>query len=182
MTLWIPPNADLGELAGPSPDPRMKNFIGGFDAQGQVLPMTYMRMRAAAEKWVITKATPEGPATLLKSSRDMFCLGYYSYELVACSNSWSLFAVEAALKLRFNASKGTSFNQLIKAAHDQALISDYLADILDTGRQLRNRFVHEGKQPVWTLGMTGKVIGASFRIVADLYPEDEDVSESVVAG
>jgi hypothetical protein len=155
----------------------MENFAGGFDANGQVLPLTYMRMRAAAEDWIITRSTPEGPATLLKASRDMFCLGYYSYELVACSNSWSIFGVEAALKVRFNASKGTSFSKLVKTAHDQGLVSDYLADILETGRDLRNRFVHEGKQQLWTLGMAGVVIGASFRIVADLFPDDEQSTE-----
>jgi hypothetical protein len=81
------PGADLGEFAGPEPDPRMAGFLGGLDANGQPLPMTYRRRRAAADDWIITKATPEGPARLLKAARDMFALGYYFYELVACSNA-----------------------------------------------------------------------------------------------
>ncbi len=171
MSLWTPPGADLGEFAPPEPDERMRLFIGGLDVDGQPLPMTYRRTRSVADDWVITAATPEGPATLLKASRDMFALGFYSYELVACSNAWSLFAVEAALKLRLEAPQKTPFGRLIKDAKDAGLIGEHLADILDTGRDLRNRFVHEGKQPTWTLGMAGSVIGTSFKIVAELYPD-----------
>jgi hypothetical protein len=77
MNLWTPPGVDLGEFAGPEPDPRMTNFLGGLDANGQPLPMTYRRLRAAADDWIITDATPEGPARLLKAARDMFALGFY---------------------------------------------------------------------------------------------------------
>ena len=100
----------------------------------------------------------------------MFALGFYSYGLVACSNAWSIFAVEAALKLRLGPDERTPFRELIQRARKQGLITDYLADILDTGRELRNRFVHEGEQPVWTFGMAAEVIGSSFKIVAELYP------------
>ena len=65
----------------------MTNFLGGLDANGQPLPMTYRRLRAAADDWIITDATPEGPARLLRAARDMFALGFYAYELVACSNA-----------------------------------------------------------------------------------------------
>jgi hypothetical protein len=170
MNLWTPPGADLGEFDGPEPDPRMSNFVGGLDASGQPVPMTYRRLRAAADDWIITEATPEGPARLLRAARDMFALGFYSYELVACSNAWSIFAVEAALKLRLGADEKAPFRTLIMRARGQGLINDYLAGILHTGRELRNRFVHQGEQPVWSFGMAAEVIGASFKIVAELYP------------
>jgi hypothetical protein len=170
MNLWTPPGADLGEFDGPKPDPRMSNFVGGLDANGEPVPMTYRRLRAAADDWIITEATPEGPARLLKAARDMFALGFYSYELVACSNAWSIFAVEAALKQRLGANVKTPFRALIMEARSQGLINDHLADILHTGRDLRNRFVHRGDQPAWTFGMAAQVIGASFKIVAELYP------------
>ena len=79
MNLWTPPGVDLGEFAGPETDPRMINFLGGLDANGQPLPLTYRRLRAAADDWIITDATPEGPARLLKAARDMFALGFYAY-------------------------------------------------------------------------------------------------------
>ena len=79
---------------------------------------------------MITEATPEGPARLLRAARDMFALGFYSYELVACSNAWSIFAVEAALKLRLGADEKTPFRTLVMQARGQDLINDHLADIL----------------------------------------------------
>lgn len=150
----------------------MQHFIGGLDDRGQPLPMTYRRARSVADNWIITAATPEGPATLLKAARDMFALGYYSYELVACSNAWSLFGVEAALKLRLQASEKTPFGKLIKDAKESGLVSEQLAELLDTGREIRNRFVHQGMQPTWTLGMASRVVGTSFRVVAELYPDE----------
>jgi hypothetical protein len=175
--LWTPPGADLGEQDGPEADSRMKHFIGGFDDAGQPLPMTYRRMRDLADGWTVTAATPAGPASLLKTARDMFALGYYSYELVASANAWSLFGVEAALKIRFNATEKTNFQKLIRLAREVGLLDDALAEHLDTGRKLRNNFVHAGQQGVWTLGMAGKVIGASFELVAHLYPDEESVGD-----
>jgi hypothetical protein len=96
-------------------------------------------------------------------------LGFYSYELVACSHAWSIFAVEAALKLRLGADEKTQFSRLVKRAREQGLVSDHLADILSTGRRLRNKFVHRGEQPTWSFGMAAQVIGASFKIVTELY-------------
>src|SRR5690349_21797535 len=100
MTLWTPPGADLGEQAGPEPDKRMVHFIGGVDAQGQPLPMTFRRLRTRTETCPVTAATPEGPAMLLKTAREMFAHGFYVYEFVAASCAWAINAVEAALKLR----------------------------------------------------------------------------------
>ncbi|GAA0520951.1 hypothetical protein Ade02nite_65020 [Paractinoplanes deccanensis] len=102
----------------------------------------------------------------------MFSLGLYSYELIACSASWSITAVEAALKLRLDAGS-KPFQWLIELAIEKGMVSAYLGDILDAGRQIRNRFVHEGRQPIWTLGMASSVIGSSFKIVAELYPSPE---------
>ncbi|MBO3738337.1 hypothetical protein [Actinoplanes flavus] len=157
----------------------MKNFIGGFNDRGEPVEITFARMQAAAADWIITPSTPQGPAQLLKAARDMFCLGLYSYELIACSASWSITAVEAALKLRLDAGS-KPFQKLVTLAIEQELIDAYLGEVLDAGRQIRNNFVHEGRQPVWTLGMAGSAIGTSFKVVAQLYPAatpDEHIPE-----
>ena len=149
----------------------MPHFMGGLDGNGQPLPITYRRLRVAADGWHITPSTPEGPARLLKASADMFALGFYSYELVACSNSWSIFAVEAALKHRLGAAEKVPYAKLIEQASEKGLVPDHLAKILHNARDLRNGFVHEGIQPNWTFGMAAQVIGSSFKIVATLYPD-----------
>jgi hypothetical protein len=169
MSLWTPPGTDLGEFAPPEPDPRMTAFNGGFDEHGEPRPMTYRRLKEHADSWVITSTTPEGPATLLKTARDAFALSYYCYEQLAVAAGHSLFGVEVALKLRLE--RGGSFQSLIAIALDEELISSDVADVVDTGRAIRNRFVHEGKQPAWTFGLADGVIGASYRLVSELYPE-----------
>ncbi len=166
MGLWTPPGTDLGELAPPEPDPRMVTFSGGFDEYGEPRPMTYRRLREHADSWVITTTTPEGPATLLKTARDMFALSFYCYEQLVVAAAQSLFGVEVALKLRLGRKGG--FQHLIQVALNGGLISSEVADIVDTGRAIRNDFVHEGKQPVWTFGLADNVIGASYRLVSDL--------------
>jgi hypothetical protein len=65
ITIWTPPGANLGDLSGPTADPRMVNFIGGVDDQGHPRPMTYQRLRQRADQWAITETTPDGPARLL---------------------------------------------------------------------------------------------------------------------
>lgn len=177
MSLWTPPGTDLGELAPPETDPRMANFCGGFDEHGQSRPMTYRRLREHADTWVITSTTPDGAATLLKTARDMFALSFYCYEQLVVAASHSLFGVEVALRLRLDRERG--FQNLISGALSEGLISSEVADIVDTGRTIRNRFVHEGEQPVWTFGLADSVIGASYRLVSELYPEA--VPRSVVS-
>jgi hypothetical protein len=99
----------------------------------------------------------------------MFAHGFYEYEFFAAACSFSIFAVEAALKVRLNGN-GT-LGGLIKRAQQQGLITRDQAEILDAGRQIRNGFVHEGTQPAWLPAMAGSAIGASHNFVAELYPD-----------
>lgn len=48
----------------------------------------------------MTESAPDGLAGLLKSTRDMYVLGFYSSELVPSACARSLFALGVALKLR----------------------------------------------------------------------------------
>lgn len=99
----------------------------------------------------------------------MFAHGFYVYEFVAASCSWAVNAVEAALKLRLERQDG--FKALISLAEDRGLVSAGLGDALDAGRQIRNAFVHEGTQPVWTFGMADMALRVPHVIVAELYPD-----------
>jgi hypothetical protein len=147
----------------------MVHFSGGVDEHGQARPMTYRRLKEHSDSWLITSTTPEGPATLLTTARAMFALSFYCYEQLVVAASHSLFGVEVALKLRLDRADG--FRSLIEGALADGLITAEVADIVDTGRIIRNRFVHEGKQPTWTFGVADRVIGASYRLVRELYPE-----------
>lgn len=147
----------------------MVNFIGGFGHDGQARPISYRRLKEAADALTITSTTPEGPANLLGTGRAMFALSIYDYRMLLASVANSIFAVEGALKLRLKM-KGT-FDSLIKKAVADGLVTPEVADIVDTGRKIRNGFIHEGKIPRWTFGMAYNGLSASYRLVSELYPE-----------
>jgi len=44
-------------------------------------------------------------------------------------------------------------------------------EALHAGRDIRNGFVHEGTQPVWTFGMADQALRTPHAIVAELYPD-----------
>jgi hypothetical protein len=158
-----------GSDVWPEPDERMTNLIAGFDDQGRIKPMTYRVMREHTQTWPVTAATPSGPAALLKAARDMYALGFYSYELVASACVWSLFAMEAALQLRLAST--ASLKKLIELAEERKLIPEGSGGALSAGRKIRNHVIHRSVQPVWSLGMAEPVMCTSHAVVADLFPD-----------
>lgn len=147
----------------------MANFVGLNDGGHK----GFHALERIAASWPITAATPEGPAALLKTSRETFAYGYYAYALLAVSGTWSIFAIEAALRARFNADEKTSLSRLVKRAEQEGLMppEGWHDERLDAGRQLRNRTVHGGRQEVWTPGMAERIVRASHEAVAALFPD-----------
>jgi hypothetical protein len=123
------------------PDPRSLNFAGDVE-NGRPLPMTVEVLRARTEKWPRSPRTPEGVAQLLARSRQLFVDGYYTYDNFMDAATRSLQAVEAALRVRFDARTKASFAILIDRAKAEGLVDDYTHDILHAGRELRNRQIH----------------------------------------
>ena len=78
--------------------------------------------------------------------------------------------MEAALKLRLE--RRADFKTLITLAEERGLVRPGAGDFMDTGRQIRNRFVHEGKQSPWTFGLADGVMRTSHILVAELYPDE----------
>jgi len=100
-------------------------------------------------KWPVSPNTPENVATQLARSRQLFVDGYYTYENFYHAATHSLQAVEAALRVRFDAGSKVSFAKLIDRAKAEGLVNDYTHDILHTGRELRNRQIHATTLPVF---------------------------------
>jgi len=150
-------------------DPRTLNFAGDVDEHGQPLRMSVEVLQARTEKWPVSRHTPDGVAALLARSRQMFVDGYYTYENFMDAATRSLQAVEASLRVRFNADEKVSFARLIKRAQDEGLVDAPTCDILDTGRQLRNRQVHATTQSVVPPVIAADIIRVSHLLVSELY-------------
>ena len=98
------------------PDSRTLNFAGDVDEQGRPLPMTVEVLQARTEKWPLSPQTPDGVAALLAHSRQLFVDGYCTYENFFDAATRSLQAVEAALRVRFDAGEKIPFAKLIDRA------------------------------------------------------------------
>jgi hypothetical protein len=134
----------------------------------------YHELRRQTTVWPTTTATPINAAELLSTSRDLYLQGYYAYALFSVGGTWSIFAVEAALRAKLGASRKDQLSKLVKDAERQGLLprSGWENERLDAGRKLRNELVHGGSQQLWTPAMARMVIGASHEAVSALFPDE----------
>lgn len=156
-------------MSGREADPRSLIFAGDIDESGQPLPMTPAVLHGRTQKWPLSDNTPEGVAAILARSRQMFVDGYYTYENFMDAVTRSIQAVEAELRLRFDANESVSFARLIRRAKAEGLMDEETCEILDAGRELRNRFIHATGAPVLNPAIAARMIGSSHKLVAEIY-------------
>lgn len=153
------------------PDSRSLNCAGDVDEQDRPLPMIVEVLRARTEKRPLSAHTPASVAAQLARSRQLFIDGYYTYENFVDAATRSLQAVEAGLRVRFEAGSKVSFAQLIDRAKADGLADDYAHDILHTGRRLRNSQIHATTPAVFNPAIAARVIATSHKLLAELFGE-----------
>jgi len=158
----------------PEPDARSQYFV--VLAPDGPRPISYGDRVRESDQWAVTTRTPEGIAGLLRTTRATFALAVYHYELFVVAATWSLLAIEAALRERYDADKA-AFKQLLGRAREDGLLDSDWFERLAHGRRLRNELVHARLQGAWTPAMASGVIQASHEAVARIYP-DECTSEA----
>jgi hypothetical protein len=151
------------------PDSRSLNFAGDVDEQGRPLPMTVEVLQARTKKWPVSPQTPDGVTALLTRSRQLFVDGYYTYENFFDAATRSLQAVEAALRVRFDAGEKMTFAKLIDRARADNLVDERTHDLLHTGRRLRNDQVHATGVSYFNPAIAAAVIGRSHMLVAEIF-------------
>lgn len=153
----------------PALDPRITSFVV-LDETGP-RPLAYQDLVQHTGTWSTTSPTPPGVAELLKTTRDIYSLAVYHYELFAVASLWSLLAVEASLRVHYDDDRASLKALIARAQRDSLLTAEWAAR-LDAGRELRNSFLHGRQQPVWTPGMAAGIIRATHAAVAHLFPQD----------
>lgn len=145
------------------PDPRWQNMIG-----------TWKDLQQLASEWPVSDTVPQHINAMLQTARDLFVQHYFVYEFGAVSVVWSLLALEAALRDRFSVEedKERRLVDLIAEARDCRWIRDNDDQLLDAGRQLRNRFVHAHKQAVLTPGLVAGMLQTTQDLIVRLYSSD----------
>ncbi|MGW5256506.1 DUF4145 domain-containing protein [Streptomyces sp. NPDC004012] len=165
-------------LPWPVPDPRMRITVGGINEDGSVRMIEYSDMHRVVEGMEVPPGAPEAAASVLTTARELMRMSFYRWEFMVVSVCWSLFAVETALRDRLSAPKKT-FDQLIKLAVEQGVLSVDVGDRLHAGRTIRNQVAHgESAHSAYTLGLAAPMLQASFDVISLLYPADSNNSSS----
>ena len=142
-----------------SPDPWWGNFHSDHAAL----------VRCAA-RWPVSEAVPEGIATVLRVSRDLFVQSYFVHEFLLTAVTWGLLALEASLGMCVEAGDRDNLGALIRRARDSGLLTADEASVLDAGRQLRNQIVHGALLPTsLTPGMAEQMLLGTHEAISDLH-------------
>jgi hypothetical protein len=171
VTLWIP----RGQLPIPDIPPEADSRMANFPGLNEGGHTGYHELHRQAGAWPTTETTPDSPAGMLSTSRDLYAQSYYAYALMAVGCTWSVFAVEAALRIKLGAGRKTPFSTLVKQAEQQDLLPrpgwDY--ERLDGGRGFRNRVVHGNQHGVLPPVVARNIIGGAHQAVAALFPDED---------
>lgn len=156
----------------PSPDPRWKNIIGGFDRNGSPLPMTFELLQEVSRDWesLVSESTPSGVRNLLATSRSLFTYSWFCYEFMVVGCLIAFQALEAVFRqvLYPDVSEKTRFKRLVAMAKKGGIIDQATADLVSTGADLRNSFSHPLDQVVFTVGMAGDMIEKTHHLIRQL--------------
>ncbi|MFE4593357.1 DUF4145 domain-containing protein [Streptomyces laurentii] len=160
----------------PVPDPRMRITVGGVNDDGSVRMIEYSDMHRVVEGMEVPPGAPEAAASVLTTARELMRMSFYRWEFMVVSVCWSLFAVETALRERLSAPRKT-FDQLIKLAVEEGVLSGDMGDRLHAGRTIRNQVAHgKSTHSAYTIGLAVPMLQASFDVIGLLYPPESDNS------
>ncbi|MFI1726447.1 hypothetical protein [Streptomyces sp. NPDC020489] len=145
-------------LPWPVPDPRAHYFVN-----------QYADMHELVADLVVPEGVPDKAATVLNTAREMVRHSYYCYEFSTAAVLHSLIAVEAVLRATVPDAGKQSLQKLIRLGLGSGKLTAEQADVLDAGREIRNRMAH-GEMTGTALppAMAIPMVRTSFAIVAAL--------------
>ncbi len=104
----------------------------------------------------------------------MFVHAAFLYDLFMVASTWSLLAMEAALRDRLGADKGPGFKRLVAMAQEAGLLTPEEAGRLGSGARLRNELVHPQGHMAYTRGMTQGFLAVAHETISRLYSDASD--------
>lgn len=129
------------------------------------------------------REVPEGIANMLRVSRELFVHSYFVYEFSVVAVTWSLIAIEAALRDCLGAAADRAgLTGLVGKAQGRGWLTVNEAERLRAGAQLRNRLAHADGQVNFTVGMAAPMLEAAHSAVRELYLRSSPNSRSAHSG
>lgn len=153
----------------PQPDPRWANIVGGITGAGLIQPMSFEILANLASDWaniLPDDLTPDGPERLLRTARSLFVHSWFDYEFMVVACLVGFQAMEAAFRVLYSEAERTPFRKLVRRAHQEGILPANIADLAESGAELRNLFSHPATQATLTLGMAGSMLENTHRLVA----------------
>lgn len=156
----------------PIPDRKWQDMIGGFDSDGNPVPMTFELLQDLARYWegLVSPATPSGVSNILATSRSLFVFSWFRYEFMVVGCLTAFQALEAAFRqvLYPGASDNTRFKKLVKKAEVDGIIDEATTDLIVSGAELRNALSHPLDQVIVSLDMAGSVMQTTHQVISHL--------------
>lgn len=154
----------------PQPDARWANIAGGLGDDGRLRPMSFEVLAGLAAQWAellpTVPAGQDGPASLLRTARSLFTYAWFDYEFMAVACLIGFQAMEAAFRVLYPDAERTPFRKLVRRAQREGTLPSNIAEMADTGAELRNLFSHPATQATFTLGMAAPMLENTHRMVA----------------
>lgn len=120
-----------------------------------------------------SSGVPEEVEALLDISRKLLQTAPVHYEFAAIGVEKSLQALELAVRTRLGASHRPTFAKLLESLAEQGLVSESDLDMINTGRELRNRiFAHPTNAVAVPMVLAMGLAERSHGLIALLFPED----------
>ena len=163
MTTESEPSGD------PIPDARWKNIVGHVSGAGTVNMMKYADLKHLSDGWATI--VPEdfeldGPTAILRTSRSLFALSWFDYELMVVAALVCFQALESAFRVLYrDAGESAPLRSLVKRARHDGDLEPQFADIADTAVELRNLLSHPRGAAAFSVGVGASMLENTHRLV-----------------
>jgi len=130
--------------------------------------MSFEVLEELTEDWVSrvpAVVSESGAASLLRTARSLFKHAWFDYEFMVVACVVGFQAMEAAFRELYPDADRKPFMALVRQARDEGILPPEIADLAETGVELRNLFSHPMTQSAFTLGMAAPMLENTHRMV-----------------
>jgi hypothetical protein len=110
-------------------------------------------------------------------SRSLFAHSWFDYEFMVVACLLGFQAMEAAFRVLYPDAPRVPFRALIERAAREGILPSNIADLANTGAELRNLFSHPATQTALTVGMAASMLANTHRLVGLVMAAASRVSE-----
>jgi hypothetical protein len=129
--------------------------------------MSFAVLNDLAEEWAAIlpdTVDDSGAFLILRTARSLFAHAWFDYEFMAVACLVGFQALEAAFCELYPDDK-RPLAALIRRAADEGVLPPNIAELADTGRELRNMLSHPKTHAAFTVGMAAGMLENTHRLV-----------------